>query len=119
MPGSDPACEPMIHPAVKESIGKRPAGTQPCLTEAPNHSTGETSQEVKPSASQEEVQPSADIRIPRYVPPRLPEVIAAVPIRGEHRCSRKKIHIGNVSKWIPVIERTDNSSHRWMVVLGF
>ena len=117
VPSGDALSEPTIHPAVKKVIGKRPLGVQPCNHAEIPESTAETSQEEGDSpATQEELKSSTGIKVPRYVPPKLPEVIAAVPVRGEHRCSRKKLHIGNVSKWIPVSERTDNSSHRWMVI---
>ena len=54
-------------------------------------------------------------KIPRYIPPKLPDGIVAVPVRREHQCLKKKLIIGNVSKWIPVSERDDSASHKWMV----
>jgi hypothetical protein len=59
---------------------------------------------------------SESVKIPRYIPPKLPErVVAAAPVRGELHYLKKKLIIGNVSRWIPVSERDDTASHKWMV----
>ncbi|XP_011051925.1 PREDICTED: YEATS domain-containing protein 2 isoform X3 [Acromyrmex echinatior] len=63
----------------------------------------------------EEFQPR---KIPRYVPPKssLPE---KSPSRGNSHKVRKRIVVGNISKWIPPDWREDASSHKWtMYVRG-
>ncbi|XP_014607617.1 PREDICTED: uncharacterized protein LOC106788669 isoform X1 [Polistes canadensis] len=58
-------------------------------------------------------------KIPRYIPPKsgLPE--PASPSRGVRHKVRKRIVIGNISKWIPQDWREDPASHKWtMYVQG-
>ena len=58
-------------------------------------------------------------KVPRYVPPKnaIPE--PACPSRGVHHKVRKRIVVGNISKWIPPDWREDKTSHKWtMYVRG-
>lgn len=55
------------------------------------------------------------IKLPRYIPPALPERVIAGPVRGELHWVKKKLIVGNISRWIPVAERDDTASHKWMV----
>lgn len=54
-------------------------------------------------------------KIPRYVPPKnaIPE--APGPSRGHRNKIRKRIIVGNISKWIPPEWREDKTSHKWTV----
>lgn len=54
-------------------------------------------------------------KIPRYVPPKsgLPEPVC--PSRGVRHKVRKRIVIGNISKWIPPDWREDAASHKWTI----
>lgn len=97
-----------MHPAIKSIIGKRPL------------KVSDVSQPTV-SAIVEELSATADttftesVKIPRYVPPKIPEQIVAIPVRGELHCLKKKLIIGNISRWIPISERDDTASHKWMV----
>ncbi|XP_034950043.1 YEATS domain-containing protein 2 [Chelonus insularis] len=58
-------------------------------------------------------------KVPRYIPPKskLPE--SPAPSRGVHHKVRKRIVVGNISKWIPPEWREDAASHKWtMYVRG-
>lgn len=96
-----------MHPAVKNIVGKRPI------------KMATVSQDI--SAPTEEVPATTNassiesIKIPRYIPPKLPEQIVAAPVRGELHFLKKKLIIGNISRWIPISERDDTASHKWMV----
>ncbi|XP_043280545.1 YEATS domain-containing protein 2 [Venturia canescens] len=54
-------------------------------------------------------------KVPRYVPPRssLPE--PQVPSRGARHKVRKRMIVGNISKWISPDWREDAASHKWTV----
>ena len=89
--------QPVIHPAVKNLLGKRPKEEDKC-SDAPERSTSEC------------------LKVPRYIPPKLPEKFhIPATLRGERYNVKKRLVIGNVSKWIPVSERDDSASHKWMV----
>ncbi|KYN43498.1 YEATS domain-containing protein 2 [Trachymyrmex septentrionalis] len=133
-----------IHPAIKTLLGKSPkfagytdfavpsTSTDPRflyddksdastafnnilkIEENANKSDG-ASQGEKRKMLDEEFQPR---KIPRYVPPKssLPE---KSPSRGNSHKVRKRIIVGNISKWIPPDWREDASSHKWtMYVRG-
>lgn len=105
------ACQPVIHPAVKKLVGKRAVGNAECAqTEHPT---------VCLENSNETLTKSIEVKVPRYIPPQLPERVLAAPVRGEHCYQKKKIIVGNVSKWIPVCDRDDSASHKWMVSFFF
>lgn len=54
-------------------------------------------------------------KIPRYIPPKsnLPDISS--PSRGMRHKVRKRIVVGNISKWIPPDWREDGASHKWMM----
>ena len=91
--------QPVIHPAIKSHIGKKPK------------ENGEKPEE----AVSNQFPTSEALKVPRYIPPKIPETIVGAPIRGERYCIKKKLIIGNVSKWIQVSERDDGATHKWMV----
>ncbi|XP_057375564.1 YEATS domain-containing protein 2-like isoform X2 [Daphnia carinata] len=92
-------------------LGKRPTKT---LFECANISPSvESAEGLK--GNQGNLSTSESIKVPRYIPPKLPERIVATPVRGELHCIKKKLIIGNISRWIPVSERDDTASHKWMV----
>jgi len=65
---------------------------------------------------QEEPQPR---KMPRYVPPKSSISEDTCPSRGSNHKVRKRIIVGNISKWIPPDWREDASSHKWtMYVRG-
>ena len=58
-------------------------------------------------------------KIPRYVPPKSAIPEPPCPSRGVHHKVRKRIVVGNISKWIPPDWREDAASHKWtMYVRG-
>ncbi|XP_063985692.1 YEATS domain-containing protein 2 [Diachasmimorpha longicaudata] len=58
-------------------------------------------------------------KIPRYVPPKTSQPEPKIPSRGVRHKSRKRIVVGNISKWIPPDWREDAASHKWtMYVRG-
>ncbi|XP_076241589.1 YEATS domain containing 2 homolog D12 [Calliopsis andreniformis] len=74
------------------------------------------SSEKRGNEVDEEVRPK---KIPRYIPPKsgIPE--PPCPSRGIRHKVRKRIIIGNISKWIPPEWREDAASHKWtMYVRG-
>lgn len=105
---SGSSSQPVIHPSVKKLIGKSPAFDK---------QEEEKDDKITTSPVQECV--SENVKVPRYVPPLLPGPVIAAPIRGEHLCLKKKLVIGNVSRWIPVSERDDSASHKWMVISAY
>ncbi|KAI9553776.1 hypothetical protein GHT06_019040 [Daphnia sinensis] len=109
--GTSLTSQSTIHPTLKNMLGKRPTKT---LLECPNISPSvEPAEEV--AGNQGNLPTSESIKVPRYIPPKLPERIVATPVRGELHCMKKKLIIGNISRWIPVSERDDTASHKWMV----
>ena len=100
-----------MHPAVKSMLGKRPAVQPPSstMTVPPSEELIANSNTTNLATTNE------NLKIPRYIPPTLPEQPIAAPVRGEFHCSKKKLVIGNVSRWIPISERDDTASHKWMV----
>ncbi|XP_033230994.1 YEATS domain-containing protein 2 [Belonocnema kinseyi] len=58
-------------------------------------------------------------KVPRYVPPKSAIPEPPCPSRGVHHKVRKRIVVGNISKWIPPDWREDAASHKWtMYVRG-
>lgn len=127
-----------IHPAIKQLIGKSPkltdnlvaSGSNSDLTASQSVSTssfsiiGGTKQISKQGRLEKrnnEVrdEDSRPKKIPRYIPPKsgIPE--SQCPSRGTRHKTRKRIIIGNISKWIPPEWREDAASHKWtMYVRG-
>lgn len=100
-----------MHPAVKSMLGKKPIAKMQMST--PSLPSGESSS-IKKNISMNDY---GTLKIPRYIPPTLPEQLVAAPVRGELHCTKKKLIIGNISRWIPVSERDDTASHKWMVCI--
>ena len=88
-------------------LGKRPA-LSPNVSNNESISAAEEPISVNTTAAE-------NIKFPRYLPPKIPEKIVAVPVRGEQHYLKKKLVVGNVSKWIPISDRDDTASHKWMV----
>jgi len=58
-------------------------------------------------------------KVPRYMPPKSNILEDTCPLRGSNHKVRKRIIVGNISKWIPPDWREDASSHKWtMYVRG-
>jgi len=54
--------------------------------------------------------------IPVYVPPKpKPGQSGVSEPRGSHLKVKRRIIVGNVSKWIPPDDREDMSTHKWML----
>jgi len=90
---------PSIHPAVNVR-GKRPRSSEfppPKIVKA------------------EPLEPS-EIAVPVYVPPIIKTETNPLPEpRSAHLKVKRRIIIGNVSKWIPPDDREDMSTHKWMI----
>ena len=88
---------PSIHPAVNVR-GKRPRSSEfppPKIVKA------------------EPLEPS-EIAVPVYVPPIIKTETNPLPEpRSAHLKVKRRIIIGNVSKWIPPDDREDMSTHKW------
>lgn len=54
-------------------------------------------------------------KIPRYVPPKSGVPEPQIPSRGVRHKARKRIVVGNISKWIPPDWREDEATHKWTV----
>ncbi|KAM0732254.1 YEATS domain-containing protein 2 [Formica fusca] len=54
-------------------------------------------------------------KVPRYIPPKSSMPAKTGPSRGNSHKVRKRIIIGNISKWIPPDWREDASSHKWTI----
>lgn len=134
-----------IHPAIKQLIGKSPRLTslhhlQSIAVASASNSDLPASQSVSTSSSsitgggtkqvskqcrlekrnnEAHDEDSRPKKIPRYIPPKsgIPE--SQCPSRGTRHKTRKRIIIGNISKWIPPEWREDAASHKWtMYVRG-
>ncbi|KAI4499386.1 hypothetical protein M0802_005646 [Mischocyttarus mexicanus] len=72
-----------------------------------------TSTQLKGQSNQDDILKPK--KIPRYIPPKsgIPE--PASPSRGVRHKVRKRIVIGNISKWISKVCREDRVSHKWMI----
>ena len=91
---------PSIHPAVNVR-GKRPRSSEfppPKIVKA------------------EPLEPS-EIAVPVYVPPIIKTETNPLPEpRSAHLKVKRRIIIGNVSKWIPPDDREDMSTHKWYFI---
>ncbi|XP_012254143.2 YEATS domain-containing protein 2 [Athalia rosae] len=54
-------------------------------------------------------------KVPRYIPPKNNVTANTGPPRGVRHKVRKRIVVGNISKWIPPDWREDGASHKWMI----
>ena len=113
-----------IHPATRALLaGKKPAGTQGAKTAFTSSATiSATDAKVETSASwsagePEKPRPAAAV-VPGYVPPLpRPEDLASAPAapRGERHKVKRRLVVGNVSKWIACDQREDLATHKWML----
>ncbi|XP_076763696.1 YEATS domain containing 2 homolog D12 [Xylocopa sonorina] len=132
------AKQTQIHPAIKQLISKSPKlqinenystlrqslSTSPFDTNDPitvkTEKLEKTSEHYRTEKRGNETdEDSRPKKIPRYIPPKsgIPET--ECPSRGIRHKVRKRIIIGNISKWIPPEWREDAASHKWtMYVRG-
>lgn len=133
-----------IHPAVKSLLGKSPKSVHctdlavPSTSTDPRFSCNDESLESyartttdsalkteenagkhdaalqgeKRKLPDEESRPR---KVPRYIPPKSSMPAKTGPSRGNSHKVRKRIIIGNISKWIPPDWREDASSHKWTI----
>lgn len=53
-------------------------------------------------------------KVPRYIPPKEPEVIQSLSSsRGGNYKVKRKLVVGNISKWIPLLMREGDATHKW------
>ena len=107
-----PTYQASIHPAVKSFVGKRPKKV---------FDNQQVSQDDANAPNEEKTELDT-LKVPRYIPPKIPGKIITAPVRGAERyCQLKKLVVGNVSRWIPVSDRDDcdKASHKWMVFIKF
>lgn len=133
-----------IHPAVKSLLGKSPKSVHCTDLAVPSTSTDprfscndeslesyarttagsafktEENADKHDAALQGEKRklPDRDSRprkVPRYIPPKSSMPAKTGPSRGNSQKVRKRIIIGNISKWIPPDWREDASSHKWTI----
>ncbi|XP_017875538.1 uncharacterized protein LOC108622273 [Ceratina calcarata] len=133
------AKQTQIHPAIKQLIGKAPRlsdnnqasnnenhfntqldckSTIDCSTIKIEklEETVESQAEKRLNEADDESRPK---KIPRYIPPKSSVPESQCPSRGVRHKVRKRIIIGNISKWIPPEWREDAASHKWtMYVRG-
>ncbi|CAK9833464.1 YEATS domain-containing protein 2 [Anthophora retusa] len=138
-----------IHPAIKQLIGKSPKLSDnliiPTSTTSGSENYFSASQSVSTfpintvdcttvktekldesfehcrlqKRSNETDEESRPKKIPRYIPPKSGVPESQCPSRGIRHKVRKRIIIGNISKWIPPEWREDAASHKWtMYVRG-
>lgn len=142
-PSQDRTQQTHIHPAVKEIIGKTPkysyypsqndnneastsrASEATTVEQSNEEATKNVSEENQSrrkrplEESQEKEKPVVARKVPRYIPPKnhIPETDPKG--RGTRLKCRKRIIVGNISKWIPPDWRDDETSHKWtMYVRG-
>ncbi|KZC05694.1 YEATS domain-containing protein 2 [Dufourea novaeangliae] len=124
-----------IHPAIKQLIGKSPKiyDTSLVATSAECPLNTVDGLALKSKESEKEVSEDCPLKkrnnetdeesrpkkIPRYIPPKCGVPESPYPSRGIRHKVRKRIIIGNISKWIPPEWREDAASHKWtMYVRG-
>ncbi|KAJ9586306.1 hypothetical protein L9F63_020014 [Diploptera punctata] len=104
-----------IHPAVKKLIGKEPRNWEPLNQRPSKYRPVATNSQPQPDKTPQE--PVS--KVPRYIPPKSnPQANAVAPSgprRGMRHKIKKRIVIGNISKWVPVDTREDAASHKWMM----
>lgn len=134
-----------IHPAIKSLLGKYPKSVQCTDLAVPSTSTDprflcndeslrsqtttikseedKQQQANKHDALQSEKRKLPDLhleesrprKVPRYIPPKSSTPAQTGPSRGNSQKIRKRIIVGNISKWIPPDWREDASSHKWTI----
>ncbi|XP_070165829.1 uncharacterized protein D12 [Polyergus mexicanus] len=133
-----------IHPAVKSLLGKSPKSVHcidlavPSTSTDPRFSCNDESLESYARATADSAlkteenadkhdaalqgekrklpdEESRPRKVPRYIPPKSSMPAKTGPSRGNSHKVRKRIIIGNISKWIPPDWREDASSHKWTI----
>lgn len=114
-----------IHPAVKKLIGKEPRNWKPLQQRPSKYRPVVTTCEKEPtvskevSSTKENEKKETVSKVPRYIPPKSStdanSITLTSPLRGMHHKVKKRIVIGNISKWLPVDNRQDSASHKWMM----
>ncbi|XP_011297531.1 YEATS domain-containing protein 2 [Fopius arisanus] len=116
-----------LHPAVRSSTGKSPkfqdlpstSTSSPTLLkpppdlETPEIPLQDLARTLKRSPEKTEPSLEPPRKIPRYVPPKISNPDPKIPSRGVRHKIRKRIVVGNISKWIPPDWREDAASHKW------
>ncbi|TRY68206.1 hypothetical protein TCAL_12214 [Tigriopus californicus] len=106
-----------IHPALRPMIGgKRPPTRTDSIRPSPETEPGLTQLHPEPVAAS--LSPVAKkprlAPPPGYVPPRSADPVVMDP-RGAHLKIKRRIIVGNVSKWIQCDQREDMATHKWMI----
>jgi len=99
---------PSIHPAASVLLqGKRPRTGQ-------KQSKDQEGPPIKIKVEQDPLTSSSIV--PVFVPPKPKpgQPVISEP-RGSHLKAKRRIIVGNVSKWIPPDDREDMSTHKWML----
>lgn len=112
-----------IHPAVKKLVGKEPRNWEPLHQRPSKYRPIPTTSEKEPSVSKETASTNENekketvSKVPRYIPPKTSagSITPSSPRRGMRNKMKKRIVIGNISKWVPVDTREDAASHKWMM----
>ncbi|XP_029673220.1 YEATS domain-containing protein 2 [Formica exsecta] len=133
-----------IHPAVKSLLGKSPKSVHctdlavPSTSTDPRFScndeslesyartTADSALKTEENADKHDAalqgekrklpdEESRPRKVPRYIPPKSSMPAKTGPSRGNSHKVRKRIIIGNISKWIPPDWREDASSHKWTI----
>lgn len=136
-----------IHPAIKSLLGKYPKSVQYTDLAVPSTSTDprflcndeslvrttadsavKTEENKQQQANKHDTAPQNEKRklpdeesrprkVPRYIPPKSSTPAQTGPSRGNSHKIRKRIIVGNISKWIPPDWREDASSHKWTIYI--
>ncbi|EFN63833.1 YEATS domain-containing protein 2 [Camponotus floridanus] len=134
-----------IHPAIKSLLGKYPKSVQCTDLAVPSTSTDprflcndeslascaqtttiKTEENKQQQADKHDTalqsekrklpdEESRPRKVPRYIPPKSSTPAQTGPSRGNSQKIRKRIIVGNISKWIPPDWREDASSHKWTI----
>lgn len=113
-----------IHPALRPMIGgKRPPTSNVATTASQAPPTPSTANadptQLRPEPVAASLSPVAaktrsEDRMPGYVPPLSSDPVVVDP-RGAHLKLKRRIIVGNVSKWIQCDQREDMATHKWMI----
>ncbi len=102
-----------IHPAVRQTLGgKRPrraAATKSSAAPAP------TTPPASTTAATESAPAPPPAVVPRYVPPKEKELDEVSDPRNSRHKVKRRLIVGNVSKWIECDQREDNATHKWLM----
>ncbi|GLV34047.1 D12 [Carabus blaptoides fortunei] len=101
-----------IHPAIKKIIGKRPLTYEPHRTRTQSQFVSKLKEEPTAEISEE--------NSPQNSKPLIGDISYCNDVDSAHRIrNRQKVKyqivVGNISKWIPMENSRDSSTHKWMV----